>query len=238
MSKRFSFLPLLLLLTVSACDATRGGGAPPLAGDLPGVTEENRVTPRARRVTGSFPLASAGFPKGDSAAAITIYEISDYGCRYCGVFAREEFPALSRDFVDSGRVRWVFIPTEGASVNGAEAARAAVCAGQQDRFWEMHHLLFSDQRAWMRPRNPEPILTQLAAAVGVEVVAFSTCYGGDAARRRLQQSSRLSLLLGIRATPSFFVDGRIVEGALRAAQFAELIGRVEAAISRETGPAE
>ncbi len=233
------FVPLLLiLLTASACDSTGRGGASLPAADLSDPPIRSDPATGSRRVSGTFPLASAGFSRGESDALVTIYEISDFGCRYCGIFAREELPVLTREFVDSGRVRWVFIPTEGASVNSAQAARAALCAGEQNRFWEMHDLLFSDQRLWMRPRNPEAILKQLAGGIGVDADAFAACYSGDAARRRLLQSSRLSLLLGIRATPSFFVDGRIVEGALRAAQFAELIGRVEAAISRETGPAE
>jgi protein-disulfide isomerase len=182
-----------------------------------------------RRLTGSFPLASAGFSRGDPSAPLTIYEISDFGCRFCGVFAREEYPALGSEFVESGRVRWVFIPTEGASANGAEAARAAVCAGEQERFWEMHRALFADQRAWMRPRDPSGVLRSMALAAGVEPENFDRCYAGEVARERLRRSSRLSLLLGIRATPSFFIDGRIVEGALRAAQFAELIRRTERA---------
>lgn len=189
----------------------------------------SKSTASERSASASFPLARAGFARGSADAPLTVYELSDFGCQYCGVFAREEFPVLNREFVETGRVRWVFIPTEGASVNSAEAGRAALCAGEQDRFWEMHDRLFHDQRAWMRPRDPEPVLSTMAESLQLDAQRFAACYRGGAARDRLQQASRLSLLLGMRATPSFFVDGRLVEGALPAPQFAELLLRIERA---------
>ncbi len=223
-----ALLALLWLPTLAGCEApVSGDSRPPGGQSTAGAAAETGTPVQQRRLTGSFPLASAGFSRGDPSARLTIYEISDFGCRFCGVFAREELPVLHREFVESGRVRWVFIPTEGASANGAEAARAAVCAGEQERFWEMHDRLFADQRAWMRPRDPAPVLRALALASGIEAESFDRCYESDHARERLRSSSRLSLLLGIRATPSFFVDGRIVEGALRAPQFADLIRRTE-----------
>jgi protein-disulfide isomerase len=196
----------------------RPAGASP---DHPSVERAYRGSAR------TFPLAGAGFARGDEHAPITVYEISDFGCRFCGVFAREELPTLQEEFIFPGRVRWVFIPTEGASPNGAHAARAAICAGEQGHFWEMHDRLFGDQRSWMRARDPGAVLTALATEAGVDPVEFGGCYTDAAVRSRLQRSSRLSLLLGVRATPSFFIDGRLIEGALRSREFSDLIRRVE-----------
>jgi protein-disulfide isomerase len=225
-SLRLAVLLAPALLAASGCDTERNDQLSP--SPLPDGRSTQPLTQPALRTPTTFPLASAGFERGDSRAPITIYEISDFGCRYCGLFARDEFPSLRDEFIDRGRVRWVFIPTEGASANGAQAARAAVCAGEQGLFWEVHDRLFHDQRGWMRPRDPEPVLTALATAAGVEPRAFSECYRDEETVRRLQRSSRISLLVGVRATPSFFVDGRIVEGALSSTQFGDLIRRLEA----------
>lgn len=165
-----------------------------------------------------------GYARGDSAAALTVYEFSDFGCRYCAEFASRTMPRLEREFISSGSVRWVFVPVaSGAFPNGEEAALAAICADAQDRFWPMHHLLFERQAAWTVPRDPAPHFLAYAAELGLDATRFDSCYEGEEARSALRGANRAALLFGVRAYPSFFVGGRLVEGALAADVFGRLL---------------
>jgi hypothetical protein len=75
---------------------------------------------------------SIGHDRGTDAAPVRVVEFSDFGCPYCGEFAREVHPALHREYVETGRVRWTYVPVVmGVFRNGGAAALAAECAAEQ-----------------------------------------------------------------------------------------------------------
>lgn len=179
------------------------------------------------RSGGSEPqiIRGVGYARGDSLAPVTVYEFSDFACRSCAEFSRTSFPALEAEFIAQGRVRWIFIPVaSGAYPNGAEAAHAAICAG--DRFWEMQPLLLDRQREWMGRPDPAPLFASYIAELGLSGEEFEACYQGVEARAALSRASRLALLFSVRAYPSFHVGGRLVEGALDARSFRAVLSRL------------
>lgn len=174
----------------------------------------------------------AGYARGDSLAPITVYEFSDFGCRYCAEFARATLPTLEAEFIAQGKVRWIFIPVaSGAYPNGAEAAYAAICAG--DHFWEMQPLLLERQREWMARPDPAPLFASYLAELGFSGEEFEACYQGTETRAAVSRASRLALLFSVRAYPSFYVGGRLIEGALNAKNFSAMLSRLLAAESAE-----
>lgn len=163
-----------------------------------------------------------GYALGDPEAPITVIEFSDFGCPYCAKFASEIFPVLEREFIATGKVRWRYVPfVLGAFPNGAEAARAAECAAEQgeEAFWRMHDRLYERQRAWRSTGDPGPILHQLAADIAIDGAHFASCYRQNRGAGRTRTANLVARTVVIRATPTFFVNGVRVQGALPADRF-------------------
>lgn len=163
-----------------------------------------------------------GYDRGATRAPVTVIEFADFGCRYCASFAAETYPRLAAEFVASGKVRWRYVPfVLGMFSNGQEAARAAECAAEQGpaAFGAMHDRLFAQRESWMRASDPATALRRFAISLGLDEGRFAACFSGSAADIRVRASSDLADRLGVRSTPTFFVNGARVEGALPAADF-------------------
>jgi len=163
-----------------------------------------------------------GFDRGAARAPVTVLEFSDFGCPYCARFAAETYPALAAEFVATGRVRWKYVPFAlGIFANGDEAARAGECAADQGKpaFGRMHDHLFADQEEWKAAPDAAPVFRALAAAARLDTARFAACYASDEPSRRVHASDALADQMAVRATPTFFVNGRRVEGALSVDEF-------------------
>jgi protein-disulfide isomerase len=171
-------------------------------------------------------LREIGYYQGSPDAPVTVVEFSDFGCPFCAMFARGTYPTLYSEFIETGRVRWVYVPfASGNFRNGDDAERAARCAGAQEKFWEMKDLLYGGQRSWGRERRPEATFRSYAAQLGLDEERFDRCYGRDEVREALRASSRAAEALRIRATPSFLIDGQRIEGSVPLNRFRELLQR-------------
>lgn len=179
---------------------------------------------RQPAIADTIDLRKIGYSVGAEDAAITVYEFSDFGCPFCGMFARGTYPDLHEEFVETGMVRWTYVPfVMGMFPNGAESARAAECAAEQESFWEMHDLLYEKQNEWKASRSAERLFNGYAAQLGLDEGRFAACYREDGGAARTTINNRAADALRVRATPSFFVNGRLVEGALPAEQFRQLL---------------
>ena len=180
--------------------------------------------PREPAIGDTIDLRKIGYSRGAEDAPVTVYEFSDFGCPFCGMFARGTYPELHEEFVATGKVRWTYVPfVMGMFPNGAESARAAECAAEQEKFWEMHDLLYAKQNEWKASRSPERLVNGYAAELGLNADEFASCYREDRGGARTAINNRAADAHRDRATPSFFEDGRLVEGALPAEQFRQLL---------------
>ncbi len=158
-----------------------------------------------------------GHVRGSPDAPVIVIEFSDFGCPYCGMFALGTYPTLHQEYVETGKVKWHYIPfVMGMFPNGAEATRAAECAAEQgeEAFWAMHDLLYERQTGWKSARDPETLFRKYAAELELDDARFTSCYKEDRVRDRMQASNALAARAGVRATPTFFVNGRPIQGAL------------------------
>lgn len=172
-------------------------------------------------------LTGIGYDAGSPDAKVVVVNFSDFGCPFCGTFARETYPALEREFVQSGKVFFKYVPfVMGMFPNAREASRAAECAADQGKFWEMHDRLYAGQQAWKRTFAPEEIFRQNAAGVRLDLARFNACYASQRTDSRTAEATRRAEQLRVRATPSFFVNGRLIEGALPLEQFRMLLTEV------------
>jgi protein-disulfide isomerase len=138
--------------------------------------------------------------RGDPNAKVTLIEISDYQCPFCGRYTRDTLPQVESEYIETGKVKSVFfdMPLESIHKFAFKAAEAASCAGDQGKYWEMHDRLFANQKAL------EP-WTAHAEAIGLDVSAFEECMKSDKhaaeIRREIAEASRL----GITGTPGFLL---------------------------------
>src|SRR5207249_9488018 len=92
--------------------------------------------------------------RGRLNAPVTVYEMSDFQCPYCRAFALATLPLLEREYVTTGKVRFVYInlPLPSLHANATAAAEAAMCAARQSRFWTMHDLRSEEHTSELQSR--------------------------------------------------------------------------------------
>lgn len=167
----------------------------------------------AAAVQTSDPLDSRA--KGKADAPVTVYEMADFQCPACRMFAANVLPTLEREFVETGKVRWVFInlPLTSIHANAMAAAEVAVCASRQGKFWATHDLLYKQQDDWAKLPEPREALIGLAVRAGADRAKLTTCVNGGTARSEVELDAQRAARTGARATPSFYIEGGLLEGA-------------------------
>jgi protein-disulfide isomerase len=178
---------------------------------------------------GVAPLESR--TKGSATAPVTVYEMSDFQCPYCRQFARETFPALERTYIKSGKVRWVFInlPLTDIHEHASAAAQLALCAAKQKGFWRIHDLLFLHQEAWAPLKEAGPFFLSLADSAGISKPALLTCLESPETLQAVMADAEGAARSGASSTPTFYIEGGLVEGAQPLAVFRKVLDSVYAA---------
>lgn len=209
-----SVVTLLLLAAAPACSQ-----APPAELRAPSLSPAERDSVAAR--------AERSRSRGREDAPVVIYEISDFQCPFCRQFTAETYPALDSAYVQTGKVRLVFLPFPIPSHPEAwAAAEGALCAGAQGKFWPMHDLLFQHQAEWSREGLSEERLERYAASLKLDVPAFRACTLSDAVAPILVGDLLRISGAGIGGTPTFILNG---EHAIQGAQpFSEFQRQIEA----------
>lgn len=191
--------------TAAARDAPRSGG------------------PR-RIVFGYMDFTGVGHDRGDPAAPVVVINLSDFGCPYCGVFAKDVFPTIDREYVQTGKVLFKYIPfIAGAFPHAAQATRAAECAAEQGQFWAMADHLYATQAEWKRGRAVDAQMAAMAGTLPLDTATFGRCYADRHTDARTARATEVANGIGVRVTPSFLIDGNPVQGALPLAEFRKQI---------------
>jgi protein-disulfide isomerase len=138
--------------------------------------------------------------KGEAEAKVTLVEVSDYQCPFCSRYARDTYPQVESEYIKTGKVKAVFLDLPLESIHKAAfgAAKAARCAGEQGKYWEMHDRLFANQKA-LEPWNPH------AEAIGLDVAAFEVCQGSTTHDAAIRRDMAEVQKLGITGTPAFLI---------------------------------
>jgi protein-disulfide isomerase len=139
--------------------------------------------------------------KGNNDAPVTIVEYSDYQCPYCARSYRDVMPKLQEEYIDTGKVRFVMreFPLASIHKNATNASLAALCAGKQDKYWEMHNEMFENQK-----QLKVDDLKAHAATIGLDTDAFDTCLTNKETESDLRADMASATKLGQRGTPGFF----------------------------------
>ena len=140
--------------------------------------------------------------KGKAGATATLIELSDYQCPFCARNYRDVMPTLQEEYIDTGKLKFVMreYPIPSLHRNAMKASMAALCAGDQDKYWEMHNIMFENQRE-LGVDN----LKAYAGTIGLDTAVFNECLDGDKHQKQINNDIAFASKLGVRGTPGFVV---------------------------------
>lgn len=160
--------------------------------------------------------------KGDVDAKITIVEFSEYQCPFCKRYIDESYGLIMEDYGD--QIHYILrdfpLPFH---ANAQPAALAARCAGDQGKYWEMHDLLFEKQAIWSEKEDITTDLTAYANQIGLNQSAFSSCLSSEKFAQAIDDDVSLGQKVGVSGTPTFFINGQMLVGALPYDNFKAII---------------
>jgi Protein-disulfide isomerase len=141
--------------------------------------------------------------------------------------ARRDYEAIDKEFVQTGKVRLAFLnfPIPSLHPNALVASEAAMCAGVQGKFWEMHDALFNKQEKWAKVSNPVPAFDSLSHAAGVDANRWRECVAGHGALALINADRDRLGTRGVQSTPTFFIGDESVLGAQPVDSFRVVIKR-------------
>ncbi len=163
--------------------------------------------------------------KGSPSAAVTVYEMSDFQCPYCRRHTLETFPTLEREYVATGKVRWVFINFPLASIhpNAVAAAQFAMCSARQGKFWQAHDILYQEQEKWAPLKDPGPYLVSLFDPLRLLRAPMTACLQKSETLAEIRGDAEGAVKAGAQSTPTFYVEGLLVVGAQPIELFRQLL---------------
>ena len=209
-------LPLIIILVVLAAAL---GSAWYLTRTIP--ASPTLVTPAQLPASQGSPAQSQqpvaqGVPGADPAhvlgpatAPVRLEEFGDFECPPCGMF-HPILEQMHTEFGDKLQITFREFPLVPTHQHALAAASAAEAAGLQGKFWEMHDLLYEHQNEWKKEFNVRPIFEGYAKQIGIDVERYKRDMNGDLVAQRIFQDGKRGHSLGVKGTPTVFINGREV----------------------------
>jgi len=175
--------------------------------------EEKEVTEVTGEVLGEV-LANPAAVMGDEKAKVTVIEFTDFQCPYCKRYFDQSFNQLVKEYVETGKVRYVArdLPLE-FHPNAHLAAEAARCSGDQGKYFEFHSQLFTNQDAWAEAGDAGKLFNSYAVKLGLDRTKFANCLTNGEKKAAVDADLALAQKAGMNGTPSFIINGKVLIGA-------------------------
>ena len=164
---------------------------------------------------------------GDPNAPVVIVEFSDYQCPFCLRHYQQTMPQLKKDYIDTGKVRYVFkdFPLS-FHKQAMPASMAAECAGEQGKYWEMHDKLFSEREKWNENPDVNNVMKQFAEELDLDMDAFNACFDSQKYKDEILADQQEGIAAGVQGTPAFFINGQFISGAQPYQVFKQIIDQI------------
>lgn len=179
---------------------------------------QSPVVTQAPQVT-RYDVPADGFPSiGPENAPIVIVEFSDFQCPFCKRFFDETYQQLLTAYPD--KIRFVFrhLPLTSIHPEAFPSAEASMCANDQNSFWEFHDKVFENQDKLGRE-----LYMQIANGLNLDMTEFENCIKTGKFKAMVQQDSDFAVNMGVKSTPTFFINGLAVVGAQPIEAFKQII---------------
>jgi protein-disulfide isomerase len=176
-------------------------------------------------------LIENGSPfQGNITAPITIIDFSDFQCYLCNRFVKNTEPLLNETYIQTGNAALVFKHLPNRGFDSLDGALAAQCTAEQDKFWQFHNLLYSNQgpidSGWVNKDNLKKFASQIS---GLNIKQFDSCFNSEKYKTFIQNDINLASSFGFKETPSFIIvnsdgsDPQLLSGALPFPSFEAVI---------------
>jgi protein-disulfide isomerase len=178
------------------------------------------------------PVQSEGYVIGNPEAPIEITEFGDFECPQCSRFATLTEPDIRSRLVNAGQMRFRYIdfPLD-MHKNTWNASRAAACADEQGKFWEMHDAIYQTQDRWNgeTTSNPDKFFKGLAKQIGLKQDQFDECVDSKKYQAKIQAHHKIALDRHVNATPTFYIGSKKIEGFVGYDEFKSEVEKAVAA---------
>lgn len=178
----------------------------------------------------NHPMAD-GTSMGNPSAPVVIEEYSDYLCSFCKQFVDETEPSLIEEYIETGLVYFIYY-TYPRLPDSYSPSEASWCAADQGKFWEFHDVLFANQLGHDPRAYSSRQLEAYAEAVSLDLELFNACTSEGKYTDQVEQIGIQGQNAGVISTPTFFINGKIFEGAR---PFSEFQREIEAALAAAGG---
>jgi protein-disulfide isomerase len=158
---------------------------------------------------------------GRDDAPVTIIKYESLTCPFCRKFQADVFPVLKREYIDTGKVRFILREFPIGMQSGA-ATIAMRCAPAEKRF-ALYDKFMAQQAAWVSQEVRRDPIFKIASQVGMNRADFDACYENRSMIAALNQIKERGRTLGVIGTPNFFVQGKLIKGTLDMAKIRELV---------------
>src|SRR6266545_2125162 len=211
---------------------------------------QSLTQPRAQAQSGEESFVNKTIPlsnepaKGEATAKVTVVEVSDYHCPFCRRQTLQTLPRLMAEYVNTGKVRYVFVdyPIAQLHPDSFKSHEAAACAGDQGKYWQMHDLLFTNS-----PARDASQLSAQASMLGLDMKKFDACMnGGNGGAHAAEIRAGIARVqqLGVGGTPLVLIGLTPVPGApmkvissvYGAKPYAEFKAAIDAALAKSVNP--
>ena len=182
------------------------------------------ITPRV------FNTKVDGVHLGDPNAPVKLDEYADFRCSACLYYSQNTEPQILTNYVETGKVYYTyhfFLVIDGNDGSDASyrSANAALCAGEQNRFWDYHDTLYANQITESASLFTDARLVTMAENLKLDMTAFNQCYQAKKYASIIQTDQAKAQSLGLTGTPSILVNGKLVTN------FSQLAQTIDAALA-------
>ena len=149
--------------------------------------------------------------KGNPQARVKIVEYVDFQCPACAYglkFLKTFFEQHPNDLYIQVR----YFPLTNMHRHAMVSALYSECAARQGKFWPLDDVMIPQQSQWEQLINPEPVFQSMATQVGIDPNQLNTCLASEDARKVINDEKSVGQSLGIRSTPTYFINGTMVVG--------------------------
>jgi protein-disulfide isomerase len=167
------------------------------------------ASPIANASTVNVPGAEPAHTLGPANAPAQLEEFGDFECPPCGLL-HPILGEMHKEFGDQLRITFREFPLVPTHQHALAAASAAEAAGLQGKFWEMHDLIYENQKSWHETFDVRPIFEGYAKQIGLNIERYKTDVNSNAVAERIFQDGKRGHALGVKGTPTVFLNGREV----------------------------
>lgn len=162
---------------------------------------------------------------GDQNAKVTIVEYADFQCPFCKRFFQDVLPQLKTEYIDTGKAKFIYQTFPFLGPESYQAASAAMCAKEQERFWDFHDLLYQNQKAENSGAFSDAKLISFAKQIKLDQKQFNECLNIKKFDAEIQSEFNLGQQAGVGGTPTVFINSTAIVGAQPFANYKKIIDK-------------